>query len=81
MVRPAIGRLVAKQPPGVVDREQGLAAIDARRNGTVGKTSAMRSALGRIMTVSAAATIAISAPSMSASSASLAACATSRAST
>ena len=39
------------------------------RSGTFGKTSAMRSALGRVMTVSAAATIATSAPSIGASSA------------
>jgi nucleoside-diphosphate-sugar epimerase len=60
---------------------EAMAIQFARRSGTVGKTSAIRSALGRVITVSPAATMQISAPWMSASSPRRTAVATSRAST
>jgi hypothetical protein len=78
---PAVRRCVPEELASVADREERLTTSTGRRSGTVGKTSAMSSALGRVITVSAAATMQISAPSIGASSASRTAWATSRAST
>ena len=82
VIRPAVRRLVAQERAA---RGRSASSVSrprrSARSGTSGNTSAMRSALWRVMTVSAAATMQISAPSIGASSARRAAVATSRAST